>query len=338
MAASRPTALFPSPDEIFSRLEKDPPVPLYLFHGEETYLIDQAAARVRRRMRDASVAVFYAGEDALDRLLETWGAPSLFSAHNLFVLKSAERLKAAERERLAAAAPLQDASQPLVACAHGRVDLRQQFFSLCAKVGMVAEFRPPFPNQVPGWVLRLARERGLRCNEEAAQLLADLLGADLLALSMELEKLAAFVSPAKEITVSDIAACIGDLHRYDAFDLAEALGQRDLKRALGLLRRVLTNDNEALRILHALVAHFRRLWQVKELLGSGAPEGQIERVTGLRGQRLRAAVGQSKMYATSDFRRFLHRAATLDVAFKSSRSSPAGLFDALVLEMCTRRS
>jgi hypothetical protein len=77
---------------------------------------------------------------------------------------------------------------------------------------------------------------------------------------------------------------------------------------------------------------------VKELLGSGAPEGQIERSTGLRGQRLRAAIGQSKMYAVSDFRRFLHSAATLDVALKSSRAFPAGMFDAFVLEMCTRRS
>ncbi len=338
MAVSRPTVLFPSADEIFARLEKEAPVPLYLFYGDETYLIDRAVACVRRRMNDAPAAIFYAGEDALDRLLETWGAPSLFSAHNLFVLKSAERLKARDRERLAAAAPLQDAAQPLVVCAYGRVDLRQQFFSLCAKVGMVAEFRPPFPNQLRGWVLRLARECGVKCHEEAAQLLAELIGSDLLALSMELEKLVAFVYPAKELTVEDVTACIGDLHQYDAFDLAEALGQRDRQRALNLLRRVFTNDNEALRILHALVAHFRRLWQVKDLLTSGASEGQIERETGLRSQRLRALLGQSKMYTASDLRRFLHNAAALDVSLKSSRSSPAGLFDALVLDMCARRN
>ena len=97
----------------------------------------------------------------------------------------------------------------------------------------------------------------------------------LLALSMELEKLVAFVFPAKELTVEDVTACIGDLHRYDAFDLAEALGQRNRQRALSLLRRVFTNDNEALRILHALVAHFRRLWQVKDLLMSGVTRAEL---------------------------------------------------------------
>jgi DNA polymerase-3 subunit delta len=223
-------------------------------------------------------------------------------------------------------------------CAYDRLDLRQQFFALCAKNGFVAEFRPPFPNQVPGWALRLARERGIRLGEDAAQLLADMVGPDLLALGSELDKVAAFVFPAKEVDTNAVAACVGDLHQYNAFDLADALGQRDRQRALGLLRRVLTNENEALRVLHALVGHFRRLGQVKDLLGNGTAEGQIERVIGVRGRRLRALLNQSRLYSAAELRRFMHRAAVLDLTFKSSRSSPSALFDALVLEICARSS
>jgi DNA polymerase-3 subunit delta len=269
-------------------------------------------------------------------LLENWGAPSLFAAQTLVILKSAERLRAAERERLAKAAETRDATQPLVVCAHGRVDLRQQFFALCAKTGFAVEFRPPFPNQMPGWAQRLAREHKVKISEDAAQLLGELVGQDLFALAAELEKTVAFVFPATEVTVDDVKACVGDVHQYDVFSLADALGQRDRQKALILLRRVLINDNEALRILHALVGHFRRLWQVKDLLASGVPETQIERVTSLRGQRLRSLLSQSRIYSTNDLRRFVHRAAELDLTLKSSRSSPAVLFDALVLEMCAR--
>ena len=42
MAASRPTASFLRPEEVFSQLQKGPPYPLYLFHGDEPYLVDQA--------------------------------------------------------------------------------------------------------------------------------------------------------------------------------------------------------------------------------------------------------------------------------------------------------
>ena len=126
------------------------------------------------------------------------------------------------------------------------------------------------------------------------------------------------------------------MHRHNAFDLADALGQRDRQRALGLLRRVLADEREALRVLHALVGHFRRLWQVKELLDSGAPEGQIERAVGLRGFRLQPLLGQSRLYTRADLRLFLHSAAALDLRLKSTRTAPSVLFDALVLEVCAR--
>ena len=337
MAASRPGATFPRPEEILSRLEKEPLAPLYLFHGDESYLIDQAVARVRRRVQGAAaVRTFYAGEDSLEALLETWGAPSLFAPQSLVVLRSAEHLKAAERDRLAKEAELRDATQPLVVCAHGRIDLTQKFFALCAKKGVVAEFRPPFANKVADWAQRLARERRARLSEEAAHLLADLVGPDLLALAAEIDKLAAFVFPSTEIDADAVAACAGDVHRHNAFDLADALGQRDRQRALGVLRRVLVDEREALRVLHAVVGHFRRLWQVKELLDSGTPGGQIERAVGLRGLRLDALLSQSRLYTVADLRRFLHSAAVLDLRLKSTRTSPFVLFDALVLEVCAR--
>src|SRR5262249_40209163 len=153
----------------------------------------------------------------------------------------------------------------------------QKFFEHCVKVGIAAEFRPPFANQTPGWVQRFAQERNVQVTEEAASLLADLVGPDLFALAAELDKLVAFVSPQTLVDDSAVVACVGDLHIASVFDLADALGQRNQQKALGLFREVLTDDREALPVLQALVGHFRRLWHVKELLASGMPETQIER-------------------------------------------------------------
>jgi len=335
--ASRPIAAFPRPEDIFSRLEKEPVAPLYLFHGDESYLIDQAVTKVRRRLGNIQEgSSFYAGESSLDTLLETWGAPSLFTHQSLIVLRNAERLKAVERERLAKEAEQHDASQPLIVCVHGRVELTQKFFALCAKKGFVAEFRPPFANQLAGWIQRFARERGVQINDDAVHLLSDLVGPNLLVLATEMDKLVAFTFPGTAISADTVLACAGDLHKHSAFDLADALGQRDKQKALRLLRRVLADEREALPVLHAMVSHFRRLWQVKEMLSSRTPEEQIERAVGLRGMRLRALVGQSQMYTVADLRRLLHRAAALDLTLKSSRVPPSALFDALILDVCTR--
>lgn len=335
MAASRSPLPFSSAEDILSRLDKEPIAPLYLFYGDEPYLIDRAVTRVRRRMGDAHTArTFYAGEDSLDALLEAWGTPSLFATHTLVMLRSAERLKAAERERLTTEAALREATYPLIVCAHGRVDLTVKFFALCSSTGFAAEFRPPFAQQMPAWMLRLARERGVRLSEEATHLLADLVGPDLYALAGEIDKLAAFVNPRTEIGADDVRACAGDLHQHSAFDLADALGQRDREKAFTLLQRILADEREALPTLHALVSHFRRLWQAKELQASNTPEGQIERVVGLRGPRLRALLAQSRLYSATDLRRLFHSTAALDIKLKSTRVPPSALFAALVLDTC----
>jgi len=339
MAASRSPASFLRPEEVFAQLQKGPAYPLYLFHGDEPYLIDQAVAHVRERVGKATaVRSFYAGEDTLDALLDAWGTPSLFASESLIVLKSAELLKAAERERLAKEAEFRDATQPLVVCAHGRVDLRQTFFSLCTKKGFVAEFRPPFPNQSIEWARRFARERKVRLSEEAALRLAELIGPDLLALAAEIDKLVAFIFPGTDIDVETVTQCAGDVYKHPVFALADALGQRDRQKALGLLQRALADEREALPVLHALVGHFRRLWLVKELAGGGKPEEEIAQVVGLRGQRLRLLLGQSRLYAVADLRQFWHRATALDLTLKSSRAEPLALLQTLVLEVCTRPS
>jgi hypothetical protein len=75
---------------------------------------------------------------------------------------------------------------------------------------------------------------------------------------------------------------------------------------------------------------------VKELVASGAPEIQIERATGLRGMRLRAMLSQCRLFSVADLHGLFHRAADMDLTFKSSRLSPAALFDALILTMSMR--
>ena len=339
MAATSTKRAFRPPDEIFALLAKDPPAPLYLFHGDEAFLTARAVACVRARLGpDAETRTFYAGEDALDALFEAWGGASLFASQSLTVLKGAGQLRAEERERLAAAAELRDESQPLVVCVQGRANLNHKFFSTCAKRGFVGEFRAPFDSQMPGWAQRLARERGVRLTREAASLLADRIGPDLFALATEIDKLAAFVFPETDVDHAAVEQCAGDLHQYSAFELADALGARNARRAFGLLQRVLNDDKQAIPVLHALVSHFRRLWKAKDATNArpdrGGQVGQRQKPAGPYGKQARTLAAQSRAFSYRDLHRVLQHAARLDLAFKSSPTSARALFDAFILDVC----
>lgn len=339
MAATSTKRAFRPPDEIFALLAKDPPAPLYLFHGDEAFLTARAVDCVRARLGpDAETRTFYAGEDALDALFEAWGGASLFATQSLTVLKGAGQLRAEERERLAAAAELRDESQPLVVCVQGRANLNHKFFSTCAKRGFVGEFRAPFDSQMPGWAQRLARERGVRLTREAASLLADRIGPDLFALATEIDKLAAFVFPETDVDHAAVEQCAGDLHQYSAFELADALGARNAQRAFELLQRVLNDDKQSIPVLHALVSHFRRLWKAKDVANAqpdrGGQAGQRQKPAGPYGKQARALAAQSRAFSYRDLHRVLQHAARLDLAFKSSPTSARALFDAFILDVC----
>ena len=146
----------------------------------------------------------------------------------------------------------------------------------------------------------------------------------------------AFVFPETEIGVEAVRQCAGHLHQQSAFDLADALGQRNGKRAFGLLRQVLSDEKRALPVLYAMVSHFRRLWQVKDLRDSRVADSEVERAVGLRGARVRALIEQSRAFSYMDLQRVLHQASRLDITLKSSRTRPQVLFDAFILEVCGR--
>jgi DNA polymerase III delta subunit len=74
------------------------------------------------------------------------------------------------------------------------------------------------------------------------------------------------------------------------------------------------------------------------MVGSGRPEEEIAQTVGLRGQRLRLLLGQSRLYTVADLQQFWHRVTALDQTLKSSRTAPLALLEALVLETCTRPS
>ena len=142
MAAPR----FSRPEDVLSRLSKEPIAALYLFHGDEAYLIDRAVNRVRSRLpQDTLVQTFHAGQDPVEAVLDAWGAPSLFAPQALVILRSAEQLKDEERERLGKEAELRDAGQPLVVCAHGRLELNRKFFRGAQKRASPPNFGGPLP-------------------------------------------------------------------------------------------------------------------------------------------------------------------------------------------------
>ena len=106
--------------------------------------------------------------------------------------------------------------------------------------------------------------------------------ADTVGLMNELDKLAVY-SMGHDVTVDDIyLLCTGARHANN-FNLADAIMDGNLKRAIDTLKLLMDDNTERQMIIGALAGRYRALAPVIELVNEGAPADEIGKAMGRPG-------------------------------------------------------
>lgn len=93
---------------------------------------------------------------------------------------------------------------------------------------------PVKPNELPQWIARRLKSRGLTAPPDAAQMLAGRVEGNLLAAAQEIDKLA-LLKGKGSITAEEMEALVADSARYDVFRLTDTALAGDAPRALHML-------------------------------------------------------------------------------------------------------
>jgi DNA polymerase-3 subunit delta len=211
--------------------------PAHLVAGSEPLLVLEAADAVRAAARAQGIAereVFEAEgnqrEPDWDALSATLGAPSLFASRRLVELRLPSGKPGREGAKLIeeyCARPADDVVLLVVAGDWSKRDHGGKWSEAIARIGRVEVFWPVKPHELPTWIERRLRARGLRADHEAVQRLADRVEGNLLAAAQEIDKLALLLGAgdAKASSVLDAAAMdalVADAARFDVFRLLDA--------------------------------------------------------------------------------------------------------------------
>jgi len=117
------------------------------------------------------------------------------------------------------------------------------------------------------WVIEKAQQEDVKIDQDAARELVDALGADMMMISRELEKLILYVNAKKRIALVDVETLVLAAKQRSLYELTEAISQKDKSRALMVLEAVLaSSDGEDAAILHlySLARTFRQMLVVLE--------------------------------------------------------------------------
>jgi DNA polymerase-3 subunit delta len=126
------------------------------------------------------------------------------------------------------------------------------------------------------WVMMQSETRGIHFDQDAARELVDALGADMMLVASELEKLCLYVSASgpggaiarNRVTLGDVETMVLAAKQRSLYELTDAISQHDRARALVLLHRLLNasdgGEDAAIGHLYMLARTFRQMMIILE--------------------------------------------------------------------------
>lgn len=314
----------------------DPRTHVYLLLGEEDLLADQALAELLDRLvppaeRDLNLDVVRADEIAMTDLITLVDTLPFFGQRRAVVVKDADLWKAADQERLAAYLERGAPPSALILVA-ASLDRRRRLYTAVRKVGEIQEFPRLTIRQLPAWINERVRKEGRRIDPDAVEALIALVGPGLRQLSLELEKLFAYVESLERITRKDVEAAVSRLSESTIFMMVDAIGARRAGEALRALADILREEAPPY-VLFMVARQFRILMRASILRARKKPIGVIQEALGVPPFVARKIMDQVDNFSPSVFPAIFARLQEADRAIKSA-GHPRLALETLIATLC----
>ena len=313
-----------------------PGKPVYLLTGSDRPKIETALARLRRHFAPEATDIRSALDTTADAVVGLCNAGSLFGDDRLVIVEDVDgrrdsdgRLKggwkAAEVD-VVASYLANPAPATVLAVVGEDVKKSSVLYKACSKAGDVLEYVVE-KKKIHIWVADQFRQREARAEPEACAALVQLVGEDLHALALEIDKLATWAAgePIGEREVEQLAAVAADA---PTFTLTDAWAARDAARALGASETIFERESKprrdtSARLAGALGGHLTRLRSIKRLAEEGVKPKEAAGKLRMHPFYAEKLFRQAEAFSQEELRDAAVRLAELDGALKGqSRLTP----------------
>ena len=315
--------------EFYRDLRKRKLAPVYSFYGEEDFLIDEAveslmAEVLPQESRSFNLDVLYGNEvNARDVVAHANSFP-MGADYRVVILREYDRLDDGEILQSYVQNPSPTTVLVLIS--------KKADAAIRGKTAAV-DFRRLYESELPAWITERGSLNEKRVSREASDLLLMYVGASLRALDNEIEKIAVYVGDRKAIDVEDVAAVVGVSKTHNVFELTKAVGNRDLKRSLEILERMMEFGEYPPLMVAALTKHFMTLLKLTEAKRRKMSEAEIASFTRLPPRRVGEYLDQLRQYSPAALEKSFAPLARADEKLKFTSEDPRSVMTVLLHEL-----
>lgn len=314
--------------------------PLYLFYGDEEFLMERALRRLERALSEksgeaATRVVQEAPEISLEDFFAQARVATLWGGGQLLVLRRANAYPAAALTLVTAYLEHPAPHSLVVLMAPGlktsEVQKHAVFGRLLKNEAALGFFRLREGELLP-WLTREARRLGKTLSPAAAQRLLEVVGDNLSELHQELNKLVLYAGAEATLTPQQVNQLATHSRSYNIFALVDALGEASPQRRLTALNHLLELGEPPARILAMLARQLRLLIRYREADPQAAP-ADLAKELRLAPGLVKKVGRQAHQFSLKALKSHLHLLHQADLAIKTSAASPRVWLEWTLLQM-----
>jgi DNA polymerase III subunit delta len=278
--------------EIESAAKDNSPLkPGYVLAGDEIFLQERCRAAVLRALvpvdlRDFCLSDIDLASTSIFEALDRAQTPSLMAPFQVIFIRNVRQLytRGAKKEEFAALDRYFRSPNPqalLIFVADflripsdtRRMDMedKSRYERLTETLGEhcgIVELARVNEEDAMRWATATAQDGGAKFDPDAARELVDALGADMMLIASEVEKLLLYTQGRGKITLGDVETMVLGAKQRSLYELTDAISARQPKRALALLHGLLNSsdagEDAAIGHLYMLARTFRQMLVILE--------------------------------------------------------------------------
>jgi DNA polymerase III subunit delta len=292
MPSPAPLRSFASTDRFIAEISSPATLrPGYVLIGDEVFLYDRCRKAVLATLapeeaRDFSLHDLDLADTSIFDVLDRAQTPSLMAPFQVLFVRNLKTLygRGSKKEEFAAIDAYFRSPNPsaliLFVADHLRIptDLRKMDYqdkdrferireTLGDWCGFVELARVDESDAIK-WVTTAAESRNVKFDPDAARELVDALGADMMLIASEFEKLLLYVEGKNRVTLGDVETMVLAAKQRSLYELTDAISSKDRPRALLLLHGLLNasdgGEDSAIGHLYMLARTFRQMLIISE--------------------------------------------------------------------------
>lgn len=316
--------------KVWKEIKNGQIAPVYCIYGEESYFIDETIKRIKQGLNtaeEAEVITFDMGESPVDSVIDEADTFPFFSERKLVIAKNASFLKASEKGKEKIDHNLKRLEnwleQPSEFCVtiftapYEKLDERKKITKIMKEKSILLHAQTPQENDLGTWIRSEVNRFEKSINDDAVDKLVEMVGANMLQLQIEIEKIALYLGEEKQITVNSVEELIAKTLEHDAFKMLNAYLSNNVPVALQIYHDLLRQKEEPIMLVGLLASNIRTMNNVYYLQKKGYHPNQISKQLKVHPYRVKLMLENRDRPSEERLLKALKNLSEIDLKLKS---------------------